>query len=121
MPSRSIWSSTSTTPPLRASGGYTGIAVLTGNGASADAGAAADVGERGHPSGRAHLDISRRAWLAWQTVTVEHPDVLKADPDAARTLKVLATVDNAPLEVVAARKGLDARVVDRFRTAFTTS
>jgi phosphonate transport system substrate-binding protein len=49
---------------------------------------------------------------------LEHPDVLKADPDAARTLKILATVDNAPLEVVAARKALDAKVVDRFRTAF---
>jgi phosphonate transport system substrate-binding protein len=49
---------------------------------------------------------------------LEHPDVLKADADAATTLKVLATVDDAPLEVVAARKGLDGKVLDRFRAAF---
>lgn len=49
---------------------------------------------------------------------LEHADVLKADADAAKTLKVLATVDNVPLEVVAARKGLDAKVVDKFRAAF---
>jgi phosphonate transport system substrate-binding protein len=49
---------------------------------------------------------------------LEHADVLKADPEAATTLKVLATVDNAPLEVVAARKGLDSKVVDTFRAAF---
>jgi phosphonate transport system substrate-binding protein len=49
---------------------------------------------------------------------LEHADVLKADADAAKTLKVLATVDNAPLEVVAARRGLDGKVVDKFRAAF---
>ena len=49
---------------------------------------------------------------------LEHADVLRADADAAQTLKILATVDNAPLEVVAARKGLDAKVVDTFRAAF---
>lgn len=49
---------------------------------------------------------------------LEHADVLKADPQAATTLKVLATVENAPLEVVAARGGVDAKVVDKFRTAF---
>lgn len=49
---------------------------------------------------------------------LEHPDVLKADADPARSLKVLATVDNAPLEVVAARRGLDGKVVDAFRSAF---
>ena len=49
---------------------------------------------------------------------LEHADVLKADADAAKTLKILATVDNVPLEVVAARKGLDAKVVDKFRAAF---
>ena len=35
----------------------------------------------------------------------------------ARTLKILATVDNAPLEVVAAQ-GLDGKVLEQFRTAF---
>ena len=49
---------------------------------------------------------------------LEHAEVLKADADAARTLKILATVDNAPLEVVAARKGLDGKVLEQFRTAF---
>ena len=49
---------------------------------------------------------------------LEHADVLKADADAAKTLKVLATVDNVPLEVVAARKGLDSKVLDKFRAAF---
>ncbi|HEV2125107.1 MAG TPA: PhnD/SsuA/transferrin family substrate-binding protein, partial [Chloroflexota bacterium] len=44
--------------------------------------------------------------------------VLKADPEAAKTLKILATIENAPLEVVAARRGLDAKVVDTFRGAF---
>ena len=45
-------------------------------------------------------------------------NVLKADPDAAKTLKVLATVEGAPLEVVAVRKGLDAKVLDKFKAAF---
>lgn len=49
---------------------------------------------------------------------LDHANVLKADPDAAKTLKILATVENAPLEVVAARKGIDAKVVDKFRAAF---
>jgi ABC-type phosphate/phosphonate transport system substrate-binding protein len=49
---------------------------------------------------------------------LEHPDVLKADAEAAKNAKVLATVDNVPLEVVAARKGIDAKVVDKFRAAF---
>lgn len=49
---------------------------------------------------------------------LEHADVLKADADAARTLKILATVDNAPLEVIAARKGIDGKVVETFRAAF---
>lgn len=49
---------------------------------------------------------------------LEHADVIKADADAAKTLKILATVENAPLDVVAARKGIDAKVVDKFRAAF---
>lgn len=49
---------------------------------------------------------------------LEHADVLKADAEAAKAVKVLATVDNVPLEVVAARKGLDGKVVDKFRAAF---
>ena len=49
---------------------------------------------------------------------LEHADVVRADADAAKTLKVLATVDNVPLEVVVARKGLDAKVVEKFRAAF---
>jgi phosphonate transport system substrate-binding protein len=44
--------------------------------------------------------------------------VLKADPSAAQTLKVLATIEGAPLEVVAVRKGLDAKVLDKFKAAF---
>ncbi len=46
------------------------------------------------------------------------PAVLKVDPEAARTLALLATIDGAPLEVVAARKGLDAKVLDKFKAAF---
>ena len=49
---------------------------------------------------------------------LEHADVLKADADAAKNAKILATVDNVPLEVVAVRKGVDAKVVDKFKTAF---
>jgi len=44
--------------------------------------------------------------------------VTKADPDAAKTLKLLATIEGAPLEVVAVRKGLDAKVLDKFKAAF---
>jgi phosphonate transport system substrate-binding protein len=44
--------------------------------------------------------------------------VTKADPDAARTLKLLATIEGAPLEVVTARRGLDSRVLEKFRAAF---
>ena len=49
---------------------------------------------------------------------LEHADVIKADPEAPGALKILATVDHAPLEVIAARKGIDSKVVDRFRAAF---
>jgi len=49
---------------------------------------------------------------------LEHADVLKADADAAKTLKILATIENAPLEVVTVRGGVDAKVVDKFRAAF---
>lgn len=49
---------------------------------------------------------------------LEHADVIKADADAAKTLKILATVENAPLDVIAARKGIDTKVVDKFRAAF---
>jgi phosphate/phosphite/phosphonate ABC transporter binding protein len=49
---------------------------------------------------------------------LENADVLKADADAAKTLKILATVDNAPLEVIAARRGIDSKVLDKFRAAF---
>ena len=49
---------------------------------------------------------------------LENADVLKADADAAKNAKILATVENVPLEVIAARRGLDARVVDKFKAAF---
>jgi phosphonate transport system substrate-binding protein len=49
---------------------------------------------------------------------LEHADVVKADTEAAKTLKVLATVENAPLEIVAVRRGLDGKVVEKFRAAF---
>ena len=63
--------------------------------------------------------LGKRVEAAFATrQDLEHADVLRADADAAKTLKILATVDNVPLEVVAARKGLDAKVVDKFRAAF---
>lgn len=63
--------------------------------------------------------LGKRVEAAFATrQDLEHADVLRADADAAKTLKVLATVDNVPLEVIAARKGLDAKVVDKFRAAF---
>lgn len=46
------------------------------------------------------------------------PPVLKADPDAPKVLKVLATIEGAPLEVLAYRKGLDRKVVEQFKVAF---
>ena len=49
---------------------------------------------------------------------LEHADVIKADADAVKNTKILATVDNVPLEVVAVRRGVDAKVVDKFKTAF---
>ena len=49
---------------------------------------------------------------------LEHADVVKADAEAAKTVKVLATVDNVPLEVIVARRGIDSKVVDKFRAAF---
>ena len=49
---------------------------------------------------------------------LEHADVVKADADAAKNAKVLATLDNVPLEVIVARKGIDAKVVEKFRAAF---
>lgn len=45
-------------------------------------------------------------------------DVLKADPEVASTLKTLATIEGAPLEVLAFRQGLDSKVVDKFKAAF---
>jgi len=44
--------------------------------------------------------------------------VMKADADAAKTLKIITTIEGAPLEVVAARKGLDAKAMDKFKAAF---
>ena len=46
------------------------------------------------------------------------PVVAKVDPSAAQTLKLLTTIENAPLEVVVARKGLDAKVLAKFKVAF---
>jgi phosphonate transport system substrate-binding protein len=63
--------------------------------------------------------LGKRVEAAFATrQDLEHADVLRADADAAKTVKVLATVDNVPLEVIAARKGLDAKVVEKFRAAF---
>lgn len=49
---------------------------------------------------------------------LEHADVVKADADAAKNARILATVDNVPLEVVAVRRGVDSKVVDKFKAAF---
>lgn len=49
---------------------------------------------------------------------LQDPKVLKADADAAKDLKVLASIENAPLDVLAVRKGLDAKALENFRTAF---
>lgn len=46
------------------------------------------------------------------------PAVAKVDPNAAQSLKLLTTIEGAPLEVVVARKGLDAKVLDKFKAAF---
>jgi phosphonate transport system substrate-binding protein len=46
------------------------------------------------------------------------PAVTKVDANAAQTLKLLTTIEGAPLEVIVARKGLDARVLGKFKAAF---
>lgn len=43
--------------------------------------------------------------------------VLRQDPDAAKTLSVIATIPGAPLEVVAFRKGISGQIADKLKNA----